>query len=276
MQEYLNRVDTGITKKAARCDEFRKKISDLEQQNIAAQAERESLSKVVEKQNLSDVDIHRLTSDRQALDSSLRARKQEREERSRKVYDLEIKRSQVTNSVERLVEAYEQKFTKLGLIPSPPAEYASIDFYQELHSAAAQPAAMVPNEYLVSQIKPAVAKMKVKAVEIRRENEDKILGVEEEVQDLRDKIAMRSQETEESETRYKLISADLNASKEVSTLIRRLLHTLHQLVRVRTDRCPLILSVSLQRDVSRLRRAREPPATTHEDAERALGWLACC
>lgn len=216
MEEYLQRLNNGINKGAIRCDEFRKKIAELEQQEKAAIAEREKLSKIVEEQNLSEVEIHRLTSDRQTLDANLKRARSEREEKSRRTYDLEIKRSQAYSLIERLVEEYENKATKLGLIPNPPQGYDHIDFYQELHGGAVSPAAMVPD--CTTTIKPAVNRLKQETVTARRDEADKVLAIEEELNDLKDKTRSLFEECEEAETRYRALLAELNSAKEVSRL----------------------------------------------------------
>ena len=215
MEEYLQRLDDGVRKYGVRCEEFRKKIADLAQQEKAAMAERENLTKIVERQNLSEVDIHRLTSDRQTLDGKLKAARTEREEKSRRTYDLEIKRSQAYNTIERMVEEYEAKATKLGLLPNPPKGYEHIDFHQELNGSASTPAAMVPD--CTTVIKPALIRLKQDTMVARREEEEKVLSLEEEMADLKDKINTRAAECEDAETRYKALVFELNNAKEVIT-----------------------------------------------------------
>ena len=213
MEEYLQRLEEGVRKYGVRCEEFRKKIADLEQQEKAAMVERENLARIVERQNLSEVDIHRLTSDRQTLDGKLKTARNEREEKSRRTYDLEIKRSQNYNIIERMVEEYDGKATKLGLIPNPPKGYEHIDFYQELTGSASTPAAMVPD--CTTVIKPAITRLKQDTMSGRREEEEKVLSLEEEMADLKDKINTRFAECEDVETRYKALVTELNNAKEV-------------------------------------------------------------
>lgn len=214
MEAYLARLNAGAQKSAARCEEFRKRITDLEQQEKAAIAERESCVRIVEQQNLSEVDIHRLTSDRQTLDSKLRTARQEREEKSRRCYDLEIKRTQAYNAIERLVEEYEARGAKVGLMPTPPAGYEHIDFHQELTGSAAVASAMVPD--CTTTIKPAIARLRQDTLADRHTEEDKALGVEENLADIRDKTQNKLAECEEVETRYSTLQAELTAGKEVS------------------------------------------------------------
>lgn len=214
MEEYLGRLEAGIKKYSVRCEEFRKKIADLEQQEKCAIIEREKVTKIVEEQNLSEVDVHRLTSDRHTLDSKLKTARMEREEKSKRTYELEVKRSQAFSTIERLVEEYEAKATKLGLIPHPPQGYEHIDFRQELNGAASIPSAMVPD--CITQIKPAISRLKQDAIGARREEEDKVLSVEEELLDLRDKIASRAADYEDADTRYKALMKELTNAKDVS------------------------------------------------------------
>lgn len=214
MEEYLSRLDKGAQKYAIRCDEFRKRIADLDQQEKAATLERKKLSKVVEEQNLSEVDVQRLTSDRQTLDAKLKTVRIEKEEKSRRAYDLEIKRSQAFNVIERLVDEYEAKATKLGLIPEAPKGYEHIDFLQELNGAASNPASMVPD--CTSQIKPAIGRLRQDTTAARREEEERALGLEEECTDLRDRITTKYAECEEAETRYRNQMTELSNAKEVS------------------------------------------------------------
>ena len=216
MEAYLARLNAGAQKSAARCEEFRKRIIDLEQQEKAAIAERESCIKIVNLQNLSEVEIHRLTSDRQTLDSKLRNARQEREEKSKKSYDLEIKRTQSYNIIERLVEEYEARSTKVGLIPIPPTGYEHIDFRQELVGSAATAAGMVPD--CTTTIKPAIARLRQDTLAKRHMEEDKALSVEEALSDVRDRTQNKLVECEEVETRYNTLQAELAAGKEVRGL----------------------------------------------------------
>lgn len=218
MEEYLSRLDKGAQKYAIRCDEFRKRIAELDQQEKAATLERKKLSKIVEEQNLSEVDVQRLTSDRQTLDAKLKTARIEKEEKSRRAYDLEIKRSQAFNVIERLVDEYEAKATKLGLIPEAPKGYEHIDFLQELNGAASSPASMVPD--CTSQIKPAIGRLRQDTTAARREEEERALGLEEECTDLRDRITTKYAECEEAETRYRNQMTELNNAKEVSICAR--------------------------------------------------------
>lgn len=215
MESYLARLNAGAQKSAARCEEFRKRIIDLEQQEKAAIAERESCVRIVEQQNLSEVDIHRLTSDRQTLDAKLRTARQEREEKSRRCYDLEIKRTQAYNAIERLVEEYEARSTKVGLIPTPPNGYEHIDFHQELIGSATTASGMVPD--CTSTIKPAIARLRQDTLANRHTEEDKALSVEEALADVRDRTQNKLAECEEVETRYNTLQAELSTGKEVST-----------------------------------------------------------
>lgn len=214
MESYLGRLEAGVKKSAGRCEEQRKRILDLEQQEKCALTEREKCAKIVQQQNLSEVDIHRLTTDRQTLDGKLRIARQEREERSRRCYDLEIKRTQAYNAIERLVEEYEAKGTKLGLMPSPPAGYEHISFHQELTGSAATAAAMVPD--CTTIIKPAITRLRMDTTAGRREEEDKVLSVEDALTDLRERTQSKLVECEEVEVRYSTLQAELLTAKEVS------------------------------------------------------------
>lgn len=237
MEEYLQRLDNGVQKYTLRCDEFRKKISDYESQEKGAVSERERLTRTVEEQNLSEVEVHRLTSDRQSLDVNLKRARSEREEKSRRTYDLEIKRSQAYSMIERLVEEYENKAAKLGLIPNPPKGYEHLSFYQELNGSAATPASMVPD--CTSTIKPAIGRLKQDTMGVRRAEEERVLSIEEELGDLKDKTRALFEECEEAETRYKALLAELNTAKEVSFSIVSP-HSLLTFVAVpehRDDRC---------------------------------------
>jgi len=214
MEEYLQRLESGIKKYGLKCDEFKKKVGDLEVQGKAAVSERENLTRIVEQQNLSDVDIHRLTSDRQTLETKTRTARAERDEKSKRAYDLEIKQSQAYTTIERLVEEYEEKAAKLGLIPRPPTGYEHIDFYQELNGSANIPSAMVPD--CVTVIKPAIARLKQDTTSERREEESKLLSVEEDMAEYKDKISTRTAECEDEEAQYKALAAELHNAKEVS------------------------------------------------------------
>ena len=217
MEAYLARLNAGAQKSAARCEEFRKRILDLEQQEKAAIAERENCVKIVEQQNLSEVDIHRLTTDRQTLDTKLRTARQEREEKSRRCYDLEIRRTQAYNAIERLVEEYEARGAKVGLMPTPPAGYEHIDFHQELTGSAAVASAMVPD--CTTTIKPAIARLRQDTLANRHTEEDKALSVEEGLADIRDKTQNKLVECEEVELRYSTLQAELMSGKEVSPIL---------------------------------------------------------
>jgi kinetochore protein NDC80 len=220
MEGYLGRLESGVKKSATRCEEFRKKIADLEQQEKAVIAEREQCMKTVEQQNLSEVDIHRLTTDRQTLDAKLRAARQEREEKSRRSYDLEIKRTQAYNTIERLVEEYEARAAKVGLMPVPPSGYEHIDFHQELTGSAATASAMVPD--CTTTIKPAIARLRQDTLASRRVEDDKALTVEEVLADIRDRTQNKIAECEEVEARYTTLQAELTAGKEVCPMLQRI------------------------------------------------------
>ena len=214
MEEYLGKLEKAANKYSIQCDEYEKKNADLEQQEKAATVERKKLAQIVQDQNLSEVDIHRLTSDRQDLDAKLRTARLEKEEKSRRAYDLEIKRTQAYNTIEKLIDDYEAKATRLGLIPNPPGGYEHIDFRQELHGAASTAAGMVPD--CTSQIKPALMRLRQDTVSARHDEEERVIGLEEELAELEERIAAKVAESQEAETRYMNQMTELNNDREVS------------------------------------------------------------
>ena len=213
MEEYLSRLEKAATKYKMQCDEYEKKALALEEQDKAGLAERERLAQIVKEQNLSEVDVHRLTADRQELDAKLRTARSEKDEKSRIAYQLEMKRSHAFGTIEKLVDDYEAKATKLGLIPQAPAGYEHIQFHQQLHGGATAAAGMVPD--CTSQIKPAILRLKQDTVAAKNEEEETVIGLEEEISELKNRIASKDVEAQEAETRYKNELAELESTREV-------------------------------------------------------------
>lgn len=215
---YIKKLEVATANYTKNCEKADKRIEELEQQEKAAIAERKKLAQIVQEQNLTEVDIHRLTSERQELDAKLRTARAEKEEKLRKAYDLEVKQSQAFGVMERRVEEYEAKATKLGLIPKPPPQYEHIDFQQGLNGAAPNPAGMVPD--CTSQIKPAIARLKADSVKDRHEVEEQVMGAEEDLAEINARISVKDAESYETETRLKNQLAELENAQNVSKSVK--------------------------------------------------------
>lgn len=211
---YLKKLEAATANYTRKCEETEQKIEEAEQKEKAAIAERKRLAQVVQDQNLTEVDIHRLTTDRQELDAKLRAAREEKEEKSRKAYNLEIEQSKRYTALEKLVNDYDAQATKLGLIPNPPSEYSHIDFRQEINGAAVNPAAMVPD--CTSQIKPAIARLKADTIKARRQEEEELITLEEELRELRSRISTKEAERADVETRVNNQRVELANAQSVS------------------------------------------------------------
>jgi hypothetical protein len=72
---------------------------------------------------------------------------------------------------------------------------------------------MVPD--CTSQIKPAILRLKQDTVAAKNEEEETVIGLEEDISELKNRIASKDVEAQEAETRYKNELAELESTREV-------------------------------------------------------------
>lgn len=222
MQEYLKRLDEGVGKYKVRSEEAEKRIGELEKEEQAAAAERERMEKVVEVQNLTEVDVQRLTTDKHTLEAKNQAANEEHAAKARRALDLEIERTRSYAAIEKLVIDYELLAAKLGLTSHPPKAYEHIDFHQRLNGSASTAAATVPD--CTTYIKPAIARLKQDCVTARRDDEDRVISIQAELADLRDQIRSATADADNAEASHATLQAQLNAAKTVRLNFKYLIH----------------------------------------------------
>lgn len=234
--EAINKYVSSLQDKSARMEkqieEFKKRISEFGQPHFHAvclkihteicaeqilvdrETERATLKNQVDAQGLTDHEIQKLTSDRHQLDEAHRLTSAKLSETMQNTLDLEVSLSRNFNRVEKLAEQYHALATKLGLLPTGPEGYEDINFAQELNGSASIPANIVPD--CMTRIRPAIAQMKQNAARGRHENGNRVIQVEEELQQILERLQDVGEAVEEAEGRHDVLTKEVNQSKEVS------------------------------------------------------------
>ncbi|KAF9258895.1 hypothetical protein L218DRAFT_704847 [Marasmius fiardii PR-910] len=114
----------------------RDELTRLDQELTGMKAERERLQRIVQEQNLSPEEVHRMNSDHENLQRNLDDLRQKKADIHRSIMKLEVALTHSTSRAEECLDQYMNLLSKLDLFPplAPPNEH--VDLTMELNTAA--------------------------------------------------------------------------------------------------------------------------------------------
>ncbi|KAG7093794.1 hypothetical protein E1B28_007439 [Marasmius oreades] len=134
----------------------RDELNRLDKELTAMKAEQERLQKIVQEQNLSPEEVHRMNSDHEVLQRNLDDLRQKKADIHRTVMKLEVTLTHSTSKAEECLDQYTNLLSKLDLFPplSPPHEH--VDLTMELNTAAQDTRQLLIGPDIKKVVKPVL------------------------------------------------------------------------------------------------------------------------
>ncbi|KAK1232719.1 kinetochore-associated Ndc80 complex subunit ndc80 [Marasmius sp. AFHP31] len=136
MQRILQRYDAKRTKQMENIAEEKNEIARLDQLLTSSKTELARLQKIVDEQNLSPEEVHRMNSDHENLQRNLEDLRQKKADIHRTVMKLEVTLTHATSRSEESLDQYMNLLSKLDLFPPLPSPHEDVDLVMELNTAA--------------------------------------------------------------------------------------------------------------------------------------------
>ncbi|KAG0147273.1 hypothetical protein CROQUDRAFT_43174 [Cronartium quercuum f. sp. fusiforme G11] len=176
---YVSKLKESINKSEKQNEALQKSLVATELKVKELAAKRAELAAKVEKQNITDIELQQISTTRTQLERAAAAAQTKRLQLTESMMDLEVKSSQASDRLEKMVTSYQNKAVQLGLIPRGPEPFDHVDFSQSVNGGAAEIEQMLPDPTV--EIKPALVQLKKQAIESRLMLTDSVLSMEEKV-----------------------------------------------------------------------------------------------
>ncbi|KAL0580598.1 kinetochore-associated Ndc80 complex subunit ndc80 [Marasmius crinis-equi] len=111
-------------------------LARLDQELTTSKTEQARLQKIVQDQNLSPEEVHRMNSDHENLQRNLEDLRHKKSDIHRSVMKLEVSLTHSTSRAEECLDLYTNLLSKLDLFPPLPHPHEDVDLTFELNSAA--------------------------------------------------------------------------------------------------------------------------------------------
>ncbi|KAH9817116.1 HEC/Ndc80p family-domain-containing protein [Melampsora americana] len=234
---YISKMKDQILKSEKQNEALQKSLvaSELKVKDLAHK--KADLLVKVEKQNISDAELQQISSTRVQLERSAAAAATKHLQLTEAMMDLEIKSSQASDRLEKLITSYQNKAVKLGLIPRAPEPFDEIDFSQSVNGGSDQ----LPDPTI--EIKPALIQLKKNAIESRLGLTDQVLSMEEKLLNVNETEQEKRESLQVLEMSVQELTKQLEEDKEKFSLemsmmneqTESLLRRIHELQSVREN-----------------------------------------
>lgn len=165
---------------------------------------RTELATRVEKQNITDVELQQISSMRTQLERQSAAAATKHLQLTESMMDLEVKSSQATDRLEKLITSYMDQAISCGLVPRGPTPFEHVDFSLELGS-----------EIGMEEIRPSLVQLKKNSIQERLSSTDQVILTEEKVLRLNETFQEQRESLESLETSVVQLAKRLEEDKEV-------------------------------------------------------------
>ncbi|EGG07158.1 uncharacterized protein MELLADRAFT_116381 [Melampsora larici-populina 98AG31] len=260
---YISKMKDQIVKSEKQNEALQKSLGSTELKLKDLSHKKADLLVKVEKQNISDAELQQISSTRVQLERSAAAAATKHLQLTEAMMDLEIKSSQASDRLEKLITSYQNKAVKLGLIPRAPEPFDEIDFSQSVNGGSDQ----LPDPTI--EIKPALVQLKKNAIDSRLGLSDQVLSMEEKLlnvneteqekreglQVLEMSVQELTKQLEEDKEKFSLEMSMMN--EQTDSLLRRI----HELQSVRENN-----QLTLKHEVEALR-------VRHSETKRRIAQL---
>lgn len=210
--QYISRLRESNKKSEKQNEALKKSLELTEVKLKEATKRRAELAALVDKQNISDVELQQISSTRSQLERSSAAAATKHLQLTESMMDLEIRTQQASDRVEKLLTSYKNKAVKLGLIPRAPEPFEHLDFSQHVNGGAAEVTNMLPDPTV--DIKPALIQLKKSAIDHRLGLTDQVLTVEEKLANLTETLQEKRENLQILENSVQQLAKQLEDDKE--------------------------------------------------------------
>ncbi|WAQ84499.1 hypothetical protein PtA15_5A69 [Puccinia triticina] len=210
--EYIAKLREANKKSEKFNEALKQNLDIIEAKLRESQKRKAELATLVAKQNISDVELQQISSTRAQLERSSATAAAKRSQLEETNLDLEVRSTQASDRVEKMLTIYKNKAVKLGLIPRAPEPFEHLDFSQTVNGGAADVANMLPDPTV--EIKPALIQLKKNTIGHRLGLTDQVLAVEEKLANLTETLQEKRENLQISETSVQQLTKRLEDDKE--------------------------------------------------------------